>query len=175
MAFGFHLSGVTLGGQTTNGPAYEILVCIAYARKLSSNIHAQLSSGDIYLNLGLSLQLCPYFVHASSGGSDEIAQSCQILGCSLIPSIMHMQLSSGDIHPNLGLGLHLRPYFAYASSEGSGENAWMHLLLAVAMGAKICVLAQMHVLMTVHEPVHDKPNITLVQVQNFQNPELLTF
>ena len=41
--------------------------------RITLNMHAQLSSGDIYILFGLSLHLIPYFVHASSEGSGETA------------------------------------------------------------------------------------------------------
>ena len=53
-------------------PAKEILLLIAYAQNphLHVNAHAVVSDWARGLKVGLSLNLHPYFVYASSEGSD---------------------------------------------------------------------------------------------------------
>ena len=55
----------------TNKPVHEFLVLITYTKCQSLNMHVQLSSGAIYLKLGMSLYLHHYFVYARSEGSGE--------------------------------------------------------------------------------------------------------
>ena len=57
----------------SNWPAYEILALIAYAQRPRLNTRADVASGARRLNLGMSLNLHPYFVYASGEGPDETA------------------------------------------------------------------------------------------------------
>ena len=42
------------------------------------NMHIKLSSGDIVLQIGLNLHLCPYFVCTSSEGSGETVRMIEL-------------------------------------------------------------------------------------------------
>ena len=55
------------------GPAHEILVNIANAQKPQINANVDISIGSRGLDLGLRFHLYPYFVYASSDGSEESA------------------------------------------------------------------------------------------------------
>ena len=55
------------------GPGYEILVNITYAQKPQINAYVDISVGSKGLDLGLRFHLYPYFVFASSDGSEESA------------------------------------------------------------------------------------------------------
>ena len=52
----------------TYGPTHEILVLIAYAQIPLTNDYADASSGTRDLDVGLSLNLHPYFLYASREG-----------------------------------------------------------------------------------------------------------
>ena len=55
------------------GLVREILALTAHAQKPPLNAYSDVSSGTRSLNFGLGLHLHPYFMHASSEGSDETA------------------------------------------------------------------------------------------------------
>ena len=55
-------------------PTHEIMALIALGKLLSSNTHAQQSSGATRLIFGQTLHLLPYFMCVNSEGSGETAQ-----------------------------------------------------------------------------------------------------
>ena len=55
---------------------------IAYAQKPPLNVYADVFSLTTCLNLGLSLNLCPYFVCASSEGSGNTARMLRLVRAS---------------------------------------------------------------------------------------------
>ena len=56
-----------------------MLVLIAYAQKRPLNTHSNVSSGARGLNFALSLNQHPYFMYASSEGSEELAHMCRLI------------------------------------------------------------------------------------------------